>query len=331
MKNMNLNLINSNLIFSDKKEKKNFSNSDTTEQSNHDNTVNTFNIELNEVFNEILIESNSLEDSSFHYEKSLSLIIRKYRIYTSEILSKISQFFNENSINYKLMVKCINEMNDIISEKNDIINLCNLFIPILIDKITHSKIEKIQSIEKINNCIERLSAAINIFNKKYLENLINKLLYTLLSDNNLNNNNIYAIIDLLSKLLKICVLFLFNKIESKTSMKKILKVIKYFKHNDKEIRFIVGELISSIFHLFLKRDTETKYYYLNLIYQEISEEYISNLKDNGNIPSDYNILSGYIIILRKYIYYESLFLKKIYAKLVDYLFRCKNSNNNENK
>ena len=92
---------------------------------------------------------------------------------------------------------------------------------------------------------------------------------------------------------------------------------------------MTGELIMHFIKMFIGRDKETKIFYLKQIYEHVLDEYNENLEKNNDIPNDYNILSGYIIVVENINLSEpSFFLDtSIYLELINNLFKCTISNN----
>ena len=292
----------------------------------------TSSIELTGIFEKIIIESESDDIKLFESQKLLSLFIRSHRNNINEIIKEFSMFIAKRKINIKLLVKCINTINKLLIEKNQLIIFYNLIIPNLIEIINKIKDEDIKTIQKIINCIENIICRINYPNIQKIENTIDFFLKKIFDDKfNVNSNNLYAIIQFIIIEIKNNPTVSFYKLISKNTFDLFLNLLKYFRYNNNEIRSAISELIRVFLNSIKNRDSETKNYYSKLFYRKISDEYITNLKLNANIPNDCNLLSGFILVSKKIFLFDSELSKKNYKKFLDDLFKCKISTKNEIK
>ena len=80
--------------------------------------------------------------------------------------------------------------------------------------------------------------------------------------------------------------------------------------------------------MFVGRDKEIKYFYLKLIYDYALQEYHQNSINNNNIPCDYDIVSGYMIVVKSLNLSEPSFFKdfSVYKELINNLSKCTESN-----
>jgi hypothetical protein len=81
--------------------------------------------------------------------------------------------------------------------------------------------------------------------------------------------------------------------------------------------------------MFIGRDNEAKMFYLKIIYDYVFQEFNESIINNKDIPNDYNILSGYIIVIEFINLSEPSFFRNssIYCNLINNLLKCSNSNN----
>ena len=300
------------------------------------NQENNLNIkvtdELKSIFNSILSESSQSTELKYTSNELLSMYIRKNRNKLNETLLEISKFFNNTKINTELLIQCMDSVYYSLMENNQIINFLNLMIPILIKSLNQMKNQNLSAINKLASFIGKLIKQGGIYIRELIESNIDILLEKFNDEdvNFMNEGNTKAIcIQLFSQIFKNSSLLAFNKIVGKDGFEKFLKVIDCFNDNKKEIRIMTGELIMQFIKMFVGRDKETKLFYLKLIYDCVLQQYNENLENNNDVPNDYNIVSGYIIIVESINISEPSFFREssVYLDLLNNLFKCTNSNN----
>ena len=288
------------------------------------------NQELSNIFYSIASESSQTNELKFKTVDLLSIYIRKNRNKVNETIKEISYFFSKVKINPELLIKCLDGVYNSLMENNQIISFLYLIIPILIKSLYQIKSPNSPVIEKLNNFIGKLLKQGGIYIRELIENNIDDLLEQFNDDVQYmeNGNRKIISIQLFCQIFKNSSLLAFNKIIGKDGFDKFLRVINCFKENKKEIRIITGELIISFIKMFVGRDKETKYFYLKLIYDYASQEYNQNSSNNNNIPSDYNIVSGYMIVVESLNLSEPSFFKdsSVYKELINNLSKCSESN-----
>ena len=269
------------------------------------------NQELSNIFNAILSESSQINELKFNTADLLSIFIRKNRNKVNETIKEISYFFNKAKINPELLIQCVDGVYNSLMENNQIISFLYLMMPILIKSLYQIKSPTSPVIDKLNNFIGKLLKQGGIYIRELIENNIDDLLDQFSDDEkNIEDGNRKIIsMQLFCQIFKNSSLLAFNKIVGKDGFDKFLRVIDCFKDNKKEIRIITGELIINFMKMFVGRDKETKYFYLKLIYDYALQEYNQNSINNNNIPCDYNIVSGYMIVVKSLNLSEPSFFK----------------------
>ena len=288
------------------------------------------NQELSNIFKAIANESSQITELRFSTNNLLSIYIRKNRNKVNETIKEISYFFREAKINPELLIQCVEGVFNSLMENNQIISFLNLMVPILINSLYQIKSQNSSNIDKLNNLIGNLLQKGGIYIRELIENTIDDLLEQFIDDEKYmdDGNRKIISIQLFCQIFKNSSLLAFNKIIAKDGMNSFLRVIDCYKDNKKEIRIMTGELIINFIKMFVGRDKETKYFYLKLIYGYAFQEYKENSSNNNDIPNDYNIVSGFIIVLKSLNISESSFFKdsSIYRELIDNLYKCTESN-----
>jgi len=288
------------------------------------------NQELANIFNAIESESSQINELKFKTVDLLSIYIRKNRNKVNETIKEISYFFSQAKIDPELLIQCIDGVYNSLMENNQIINFLYLMVPILIKSLYQIKSPDSSTIDKLNNFIGKSLKQGGIYIRELIESNIDHLLGEFTNDEKYIEvgNRKKISIQLLCQIFKNSSLLAFNKIIGKDGFDKFLRVINCFKDNKKEIREITGELIINFIKMFVGRDKETKYFYLKLIYDYILKEYNENLSNSKNIPSDYNVVSGYMIVVESINLSEPSFFKdsSVYKELIKNLSKCTESN-----
>ena len=287
------------------------------------------NQELSNIFNAILSESSQINELKFNTADLLSIFIRKNRNKVNETIKEISYFFNKAKINPELLIQCVDGIYNSLMENNQIISFLYLMMPILIKSLYQIKSPASPVIDKLNNFIGKLLKQGGIYIRELIENNIDDLLDQFSDDEKYieDGNRKIISMQLFCQIFKNSSLLAFNKIVGKDGFDKFLRVIDCFKDNKKEIRIITGELIINFMKMFVGRDKETKYFYLKLIYDYALQEYNQNSINNNNIPCDYNIVSGYMIVVKSLNLSEPSFFKdfSVYKELINNLSKCTES------
>jgi len=288
------------------------------------------NQELVNIFNSIASESSKINDLQFNTADLLSIYIRKNRNKVNETIKEISNFFSKEKINPELLIQCIEGVYNSLMENNQIISFLYLMMPILIKSLYQIKSQNSPTIDKLTNFIGKLLKKGGIYIRELIENNLDDLLEQFSDDEEYLEDGSRKIISikLFCQIFKNSSLLAFNKIIGKDGFDKFLRVIKCFKDNKKEIRVITGELIINFIKMFVGRDKETKYFYLKLIYDYALQEYNENLNNNNGISSDYNIVSGYMIVVESINLSGPSFFKDSseYKELINNLNKCIESN-----
>ena len=325
-----------NFPFNTGSSKRNNTSKTLTINNNKDNNINIKSSEeLKNIFNSISSESSQSIELKFTTNDLLSIYIKRNRSQLNEILIEISQFFNNVKINPELLIQCLDSVYNSLMENNQIINFLNLMVPILVKSLYQIKNQNISSINKLCLFIGKLLKQGGIYIRELIENNINVLLDQFNEEEELyyinerENKSISVSIQLLCQIFKNSPLLAFNKIVGKNGFDRFLKVINCFKNNKREIRYMTGELIIHFIKMFTGRDKETKLFYLKLIYEYILKEYNKNLENSNDVPNDYNIVSGYIIVVENINLAEPSFFRdtSVYLELINNLFKCTDSNN----
>jgi len=288
------------------------------------------NQELENIFKAIESESFQINELNFNTADLLSIYIRRNRDKVNAIIKEISNFFSKVKIIPELLIQCLNGVFNCLIENNQIISFISLMIPILIKSLYQIKSSNSPALDKLNNFIGKLLKKGGIYIRELIENNIDDLFEQFTDDEKYieDGNRKLISIQLFCQIFKNSSLLAFTKIIGKDGFDKFLRVIDCYKDNKKEIRIITGELIISFMGMFTGRDKESKYFYLKLIYDYITGEYNENISNSNDIPSDYNIVSGYMVVVKSLNLSEPSFFKNnsIYEELINNLSKCAESN-----
>ena len=287
-------------------------------------------LELDDIF--VLIVNDSNEKCCLYNSvKELSLYIRKNRNSIEETINKVSKFLNSNNnLNVNLVLNIVNSFLVLLIEKSQIMSFLNKILPILVKRLLSNNIHNLTLIENISNTIGNLIKIGGIYIRRllmmYTDNLF-KELNNFDSKNNKNDNYLFASILFLCKIIENASLFAYTKITEKPNFAIFKTIIGNFKDPKYEVRFAVGELIKQFNHMLKNRDFQTKYSYQQMIFYLVTNTYKKHLKENNDVPSNLNLILGFIEVLRNIYISEPLFLKndEKYIDLVENLMKCKNS------
>ena len=298
---------------------------------NNDSSNRKVNNELKIIFDSILLESSQSTEFKYNSNDLLSKYLRRNRNKANEILIEISKFFNNAKINSELLIQCIDGVFNSLMENNQIIYFLNLMVPILINALYQNKTQNLSSINKLASFIGKLIKQGGIYIRELIENNIDILLEQFNEDKEIDDNRKVINIQLFCQIFQNSSLLAFNKIVGKVGFDRFLKIIDCFKHSKKEIRILTGELIMHFIRMFSGRDKETKLFYLKLIYDYTWKEYCESWENINNAPNDYNIVSGYIIIVESINLSEPSFFRDSSPKrsffIIDVLSNLNNLSN----
>ena len=294
------------------------------------NHLENYIYDINVIFNKIKAESlSSMPSTSYQSITLLSFFIRRNRQNLDDIIKKISFFLNSNSyLNEKILVNTINMVLNLLTENNHIMNFINMVLPILVNYLTFYN-KSLSTFEEINNTIGRLLKIGGISIKQIIDKNIESLMVKFLKENEYTSfkyeNTKFALIQYLCKILENSSLFVFNKIKEKNNFEIFLGILEFYKDPKPEIRYITGELVKQFIHMLNERDSKTKNEYLKIIYNYIYSQYVIHAQENNNMPTDNNLVSGFLIILQKIYFSEPSFFKDpdLYTKLVNNLMKCR--------
>ena len=92
-----------------------------------------------------------------------------------------------------------------------------------------------------------------------------------------------------------------------------------------------GELTTNFIKMLKKRDRETKKSYMSILYVNLLGQYEFNVKINKSFPTNFFLVSGFLLNLKKiYLSYPIFFKDEtLYKTLVNNLMKCKNCGKNE--
>ena len=304
------------------------------------NTINSLNnpknncsIELNEIFKFIRTESKSSNNSIDCYQsiKLLTIYIRRNRSNMENTVKKISDILESYSdLNEKVIIYIIELVLNLITENSQILNFLNRIIPILIKILTQNNID-LSSIENVNNALGKLIKIGGVYTRKIieidLENLLNKF-----SNENRSfkyENTRFAYMQLLCIIIQNAPMMAFGKLLQQDTFKIFLNILNNFKDPKLEIRITVGELLTQFLNMLGNRDKDMKTNYINVLFNYIFTQYEKHLKENNDIPTNINLISGLTIILQKIYNVSPIFFKNdsIYINLVNSILKSKNSKN----
>jgi uncharacterized protein YoxC len=282
-------------------------------------------IEFKDIEELINKDSNSNASPPYNSVKVLSIYIRRNRNTIEDIIKNIANTLKKKNLDVNLLINIVNSILDLLIEKSQIISFLNAILPILVQKLLHTNIKNLSLIEKLNNTIGHLIKIGGIYIQRFLIEDIDKVFKNLSLEkiNNKNENYIFASILHICKIIENSSLFTYNKITEPKIFGIFRKIIEYIKDQRYEVRYAIGELIKQFNHMLKNRDSNTKCAYEQLIYHEIMESYKSHLKENYDIPTNQNLVSGMIEALKEMPFF--LNKEKNYVELFEQLMKCKNS------
>ncbi len=285
---------------------------------------------LDDIFKMIIEESktNSKSVDSYQSIKLLETYIRKNRNNIDSIGQKICE--NENDLDENLLTYIIELVPNLIIENRKLINYLQIIIPFLIN--TLSKNIDLTCIGKINATLKRLIRIGGNKIRKVIEEKIEELLQKFYTDSkNLKYENTkYAYIQFFCVVLKSAPTIFYSNFIQGNNIRNFLKILENFKSSKIEIRQIIGQLVVQIISMVTNREKEMKNNYPSTIYIQLYSQYEKHLQENGDIPNNLNLFSGFITILISiYLSYPIFFKNQyLYSSLVKNILKAKNSRNN---
>ena len=285
--------------------------------------------ELNEIFKEAKKESTFRYNPPYQSIKALSYYIRRNRNNMEEIIKQLNKFLdNEDYLSEKIIVNIVDTVLNLLTENSQIINFINNIFPILVSKFYLTN-QNISFLEELNNTIGKLIKIGVIYSRQIIENNIDSLFNKVSNENYLKaENSKCAIILFICKIIQSSSTFAFNKLTEKKNFQIIKNLIDNFKDPKKEIRELVYELIYQFCLMLKTRDSSTKFAYIQMIYIHIFSQFIKNIHDNGDTPTNINIFLGFIESVKKIHLAEPLFFlkdDKAYEDLATNLLKAKYS------
>ena len=291
--------------------------------------------ELDEIFKLIRDESVTNEDPPFNSVKKLSIYIRRNRNSIQNIINRINELVKVIT-NVNLVINIIKTILDLVIEGRN--HHLKDIIDILIKKLDNIPLSSSVSIEKIINTIGDLINLDNISLQKYLENIINKIIFTLTrtseSKNVKSENSKFCSILLLAKIIENSSLLAYNIIAKEENFEAFHKILENYKDNKIFVRYAVGELIKQFNHIIKNRDYDSKQKYQTMIFDIICSDYKNHLKENKGEPNNINLISGIIFVLRNIYNSEPSYLIKnenMYLNILEELSKCIKSKSNNIK
>ena len=286
--------------------------------------------ELKEIFDEAKKESSFGYDPPYQSVKHLSYYIRRNRNNIEETIKNYYSFLVDNSdLSEKIIISITDTILNLLTENSQIINFINNIFPALFNRF-YLMNNNITLIEDINNITGKLIKIGVIYSRQIIESYIDSLFIKLSNENDTKNDNKRIIILFICKIIQSSSLFAFNKLTEKKNFQTLKNLLDNFKDPKKEIREVAYELVYQFCLLLKSRDSKIKYAYIQMVYVEINTQFIKNIHDNGDIPSNINIFSGFIEVVKKIHLAEPLFFLKddrAYDDLVTNIIKAKNSKN----
>ena len=283
--------------------------------------------ELNEIFNEAKKESVLGYEPPFQSITHLSYYIRKNRNNIDETIKNLHIFIDqEECLTEKIIVNIIDTVLNLLTENSQIINFINKMFPSLISRYYLTN-QNILNLEEINNTIGKLIKIGVIYSRQIIENNIDSLFNKISNESYLKAENTKcAIILFICKIIESSSLFAFNKLTEKKNFKILQNLLENYKDPKKETRELVNELIYQFCSMLKFRDAETKFSYIQLIYMQMFAQFVKNIHDSGETPSNVNIFVGFIEAVKKIHQAEPLFFikdDKGYEDLASNCFKSK--------
>ena len=286
--------------------------------------------ELQEIFNESKKESLLGYKPPYQSVIHLSFFIRRNRNYIEETIKQFYIFLISNTdLSEKIIINITETILNSLTENSQIINFINNIFPTLFN-IFYLMNYNFSLIEDINNITGKLIKIGIIYSRQIIENNIDLLFGKLSENDSINVNNKKLIILFICKFIQSSSLFAFNKLTEKKNFKTFQNLLENFKDPKKEIREVIYELVYQFCLLLKTRDSQTKYCYIQMIYMQVNADFIKNIHDNGDIPNNIIIFSGFTEIMKKIHLAEPLFFlkdNKVYEELATNIIKAKNSKN----
>ena len=287
-------------------------------------------LELTEIFKESKRESLLGYNPPYQSVKHLSNYIRRNRNNIEETIKSFYSFLVNNAdLSEKIIINITDTILNLLTENSQIINFINNIFPALFNKF-YLMNNNITLIEDINNITGKLIKIGVIYSRQIIENYIDLLFNKLSNENDSKNDNKRLVILFICKIIQSSSLFAFNKLTEKKNFKTLKNLIDNFKDPKPEIREVVYELVYQFCLLLKSRYSQTKFAYIQMIYMEANSKFIKNIHDNGDIPSNVNIFSGFTEVVKKIHLAEPLFFlkdDKAYEDLASNILKAKNSKN----
>ena len=286
--------------------------------------------ELNEIFQEAKKDSSMGYNPPYQSVIHLSFYIRRNRNNIEETIKGFNSFLEKNSdLSEKIIINITDCILNLITENSQIIYFINSIFPTLFDRF-YSISSNISLVEDINDITGKLIKIGVIYSRQVIENQIDQLFKKLSNENDLRNEKKILIILLICKIIQSSSLFAFNKLTEKKNFQTLKHLLDNYKDPKKEIREVVYELVYQFCLLLKSRDSQTKSAYIQMIYAPMYAQFIKNIHDNGDIPNNVNIFSGFTEVVKKIHLAEPLFFlkdDKAYEDIVSNITKARNSKN----
>ena len=286
--------------------------------------------ELREIFTESKKESLLGYKPPYQSVIHLSFFIRRNRNYIEETIKNYYLFLLSNSdLSEKIIINMTDTILNSLTENSQIINFINSIFPVLFNYF-YLMNNNITLIEEINNITGKIIKIGIIYSRQIIENNIDLLFNKIAENEPKNENNKKLIILFICKFIQSSSLFAFNKLTETKKFKTLKNLLENFKDPKQEIREVIYELVYQFCLLLKTRDFQTKFCYIQMIYMQVDEHYIKNIHDNGDIPNNITIFSGFTEVVKKIHLAEPLFFlkdDKVYEELASNIIKARNSKN----
>ena len=284
--------------------------------------------ELNDIFKEAKKESVLGYNPPYQSVIHLSYYIRRNRNNIEETIKSFNSFLEKNTdLSEKIIINITDTILNLLTENSQIIYFINNIFPTLFERF-YSISYNISLVEDINNITGKLINIGIIYSRQVIENQIDQLFQNLSNENDLKNEKKILIILLICKIIQSSSLFAFNKLTEKKNFQTLKHLLDNYKDPKKEIREVVYELVYQFCLLLKSRDSQTKTAFIKMIYAPMYAHFIKNIHDNGDIPNNVNIFSGFTEVVKKIHLAEPLFFlkdDKSYEDIVSNITKAKNS------
>ena len=287
--------------------------------------------ELTEIFNEAKKESVLNYNPPFQSVSRLSFYIRRNRNNIDETIKNLYVFLDtEDCLTERVIINIIDTVLNLLTENSQIINFINKMFPVLVSRFYLTNLN-IEYLEEINNTVGELIKIGVVYSRQIIENNIDSLFNKISSNESYlkSENTKCAIILFICKIIQSSNLFAFNKLTEKKNFKILQNLLENYKDPKKETRDLVYELVYQFCLMLKTRDSQTKFSYIKTIYGQIMYyQFMKNIHDSGDTPSNIYIFCGYIEVVKKiYLADPLFFLKddKAYEDLSLNVFKSKNS------